>query len=79
MSPMNKGLITLTETEFKRHEILKRVIEGVLTSSEAAIALQLSQRQVRRLVKKLRESGPRALAAILRFLANCWPSAKAFT
>lgn len=59
---MNKGLITLTETEFKRHEILKRVIEGVLTSSEAAIALQLSQRQVRRLVKKLRESGPRALA-----------------
>jgi hypothetical protein len=57
-----KGRITLNTREQTRARVLTMVIEGRCRSREAARLVQLSERQVLRLKKGLREQGPAAFA-----------------
>jgi len=57
-----KGRITLNTREQTRVRVLTMVIEGRCTSGEAASLVQLSERQLLRLKKGLREQGPAAFA-----------------
>src|SRR5512141_2356462 len=52
----------LTREELRRIEVLSRVDSGLLTASEAAKLLELSVRQVRRILAAYRKEGPAALA-----------------
>lgn len=50
-------LITMTEKETRRYEIIKDLIAKKIDGSEAAIMMNLSVRQVKRIKKKIKESG----------------------
>ena len=52
----------LTREELRRIEVLSRVDSGFLTGSEAGKLLELSVRQVRRILAAYRKEGPAALA-----------------
>jgi len=51
----------MTQTERDRLVILKKAKEGLITQKQAAGENSLTERQVRRLVQKLKEIGDRAL------------------
>lgn len=59
---MTRETITLTQTEHQRCHILSRVHDGVLHAGTAARLLGLSLRHLRRLLARLRQHGPAALA-----------------
>ena len=56
-----KNITGLTEKQAKRYEILLKTNAGVLTVAEAAEALGISERQIKRLKKEVKESGAAAL------------------
>ncbi|WP_207666878.1 hypothetical protein [Desulfofundulus salinus] len=43
-----KEMVTLSQTELKRMLVLQRVLEGQISTFEAALVLSLSERQVYR-------------------------------
>ena len=57
-----KETITLNTQEQKRVMVLNRLLVGQLTAAEAAVVLNLSERQVRRLSAAYRKEGAAALA-----------------
>ena len=57
-----KETITLNTQEQKRVMVLNRLLVGQLTVAEAAVLLNLSERQVRRLSAAYRKEGAAALA-----------------
>lgn len=59
---MNKGMVTLSEHEEKRFWVINEVLVGGLTIAEAATALKLSERQVKRLKAAVSKEGLAALA-----------------
>lgn len=59
---MDKKKVTLTYKELKRLKVVQEMAAGRMTASEAAEALELSVRQVRRLKKAYREKGAVGLA-----------------
>ena len=56
-----KDIITMTQKELKRLHIIKQVLEKKLKQIEAARLLDLSSRQIRRLVKKVGEEGDKGI------------------
>lgn len=58
---MKQDVISLTRKQLNRFDIISKANAGFLTVAEAASALGLSERQVQRLKKEVRESGPAAL------------------
>ena len=48
----------MTKKEAKRLDIINRAIDGLITVGEASVALGISERQVQRLKKKVRNEGP---------------------
>ena len=56
---MKEGMFNMNE--IKRISIIQSVIDKKRTQKEAAIALKVSDRQVRNLVKRFREEGPEGL------------------
>ena len=52
-----KDIIMLRQEELKRLHIIQKVLEGVLKQIEAAEVLSLSDRQIRRLIKRVRIEG----------------------
>ncbi|MHC2219853.1 putative ArsR family transcriptional regulator [Rhizobium leguminosarum] len=64
------GLITMGERDRQRIEILSKVIAGRMTLVSAAHVLDLSERQVRRLLDRIRTAG----AASIRHKAIGRPS-----
>jgi hypothetical protein len=50
--------VRLTLNQVQRYETCKALLEGRLTTDEAAHALDLSRRQVRRLKRRLQAQGP---------------------
>jgi len=54
-----KDIITMTQKELKRLHIIKQVLEKKLKQIEAPEMLGLSSRQIRRIVKRIREEGGR--------------------
>ncbi|HEY6736116.1 MAG TPA: ISNCY family transposase [Candidatus Saccharimonadia bacterium] len=61
-----KELLHMSAQEINRSEILRQVQEGLLTQTQAARAMDLTDRQVRRLVVKYRQRGPAGLIHGLR-------------
>lgn len=57
-----KDIIMLRQEELKRLHIIKKVSEGMLKQKEAAEILLISDRQVRRVIKRVSEEGDRGIA-----------------
>ena len=53
---MKEGLYTMNE--IKRISIIQSVIDKKRTQKEAANALNISERQIRKIVKRFKEEGP---------------------
>ena len=64
------GLIAMSERDLQRIEILSKVVAGRMTMASAAHVLDLSERQVRRLLERIRTGG----AASIRHKAIGRPS-----
>jgi transposase len=47
--------------DLKRLHVIHKVIEGELTQGEAAKIISLSKRQIRRIIKRIREEGDREI------------------
>jgi transposase len=58
---MKQDVISLTQKQLNTLDVINKAIAGFVTVAEAASALGLSERQVQRLKKKVRESGPVAV------------------
>jgi len=58
---MRIGVISLTREQHNRLEAINKANEGFITVKEAAEQLGLSERQVQRLKKEVKENGPAAL------------------
>jgi transposase len=52
-----KDIIMATQKELKRLHVIHKVMEGQITQAEAASITGLSDRQIRRIVKRIREGG----------------------
>jgi transposase len=50
-------IIMLRQRELKRLHVIRKVIEGTVTQTEAAGLVSLTERQIRRIVKRIREEG----------------------
>lgn len=50
-------IIMVRQKELKRLHVIRKVIEGTLTQKDAADLVSLTERQVRRLVKRIRQEG----------------------
>ena len=58
---MKTGVISLTQKQHDRLDVVNKANTGFLTVREAAEKLGLSERQIQRLKKEVRENGPAAL------------------
>jgi hypothetical protein len=56
-----KDIIIMRQKELKRLHVIHKVIEGKLTQVEAAVILLLSERQICRIVKRIREEGDKGI------------------
>jgi len=56
-----KDIFMLRQKELKRLQLIHKVIEGNLTQVEAAGILSLSERQIGRIVKRIREEGDKGI------------------
>ena len=72
---MKTDVITLSHKQLNRLDIINKTIAGYLTVSEAALSLGLSERQIKRLKKEVKHSGPAALVHknVLRKPTNIFP------
>jgi hypothetical protein len=61
------GLIAMSERDLQRIEILSKVVAGRMTMVSAAHVLDLSERQVRRLLERIRTGGAASTAVARRF------------
>jgi len=59
---MREDIIEMTKRELGRWQVIQKVLQGELTQALAGEVLGLSERQVRRLVKKVKRRGARGLA-----------------
>ncbi len=57
-----KDIIMLRQEELKRLHVIQKILEGVLKQVEGAEKLSLSDRQIRRLIKKVRIEGDKGIA-----------------
>ena len=56
------GMVLMSKRELNRIDILARLESGRLTPAAAAELLQVSERQVYRLMRRFREDGPAGIA-----------------
>ena len=61
-----KDIFTMSQKEIKRLHVIHKVREGLLTQKDAAEIISLSERQTRRIVKRVREEGDRGIQHGLR-------------
>jgi hypothetical protein len=56
-----EGILMVSQEELKRLHVIEKVLEGIIKQVEAAEILSLSGRQVRRIVKRVRNEGHRGV------------------
>jgi len=61
-----KDIIVMRQKDLKRLHIIHKVIEGGLTQAQAAEIISLSERQIRRIVKRINEQGDSGIQHRLR-------------
>jgi transposase len=59
---MREDIVEMTKRELGRWQVVQQILRGQLTQAQAGGILGLSERQVRRLVKKVKRRGARGLA-----------------
>ncbi len=52
-----EDIVMLRQRELKRLQVIRKVMEGALTQRDAAGLISLSERQIRRIVRRIREEG----------------------
>ena len=63
-------MIKLSKKELEKYHVIQKTLDGLLTVAEAAETLSLSDRQVKRLKKGVKENGPQFLGHKLRGVSN---------
>ena len=63
---MREDMLVMSQKEIKRLQIIQKVLEKEINQQEAAEVLRISDRQVRRVVKRVREVGAKGIAHQLR-------------
>lgn len=58
---MNEVYYLMTQKQLNRYKVISMAIEGSITISEAAVSLELSERQIKRLKKGVAAEGPGSL------------------
>jgi transposase len=58
---MNEDIIGMTGKELERYRLIRKVLERGLTQREASSLLGVTERQIRRLVKRVRANGAKGL------------------
>jgi len=58
---MKQEVIRMTRKQLNRYEVINQASAGIITVREAAEVLELSERQIKRLKKKVREEGAAAV------------------
>jgi transposase len=61
-----QGVLTMTQRDRDRLVVLKKAQKKLITQKQAAMELQVTERQVRRLLKRLKREGDEALIHALR-------------
>ena len=56
-----KGIIMATQEELRRLHVIEKVLERGLKQAKAAEILSLSSRQIRRMVKRVKQEGQRGI------------------
>jgi predicted ArsR family transcriptional regulator len=56
-----QGVLTMTQRDRDRLVVLKKAQKKLITQKQAAMELQVTERQVRRLLKRLKREGDKAL------------------
>lgn len=56
-----KDIITMRQEELRRVSIVSKVIEGLIIQKDAAEIIGISERQTRRLIKRVREEGDKGI------------------
>ena len=56
-----RDIITMSQKEMKRLHVIHKVREGLLTQRQAAEIISLSERQIRRIVKRIRNEGDKGI------------------
>lgn len=59
------GLITMSTRELEKLAIIRQVVDRKIKQSEAAYRLELSDRQIRRILVKYRKYGPKCPATTI--------------
>lgn len=63
---MEKDIVHMSQKELIRVHIIRKVLDGFLKQKEAGVKLKLSERQIRRLVARVRRGGDKSLTHGLR-------------
>ena len=63
---MREDIITMSQKEIKRLQIIQKVLGKEINQQEAAEVLRISDRQVRRVVKRVREEGEKGITHRMR-------------
>ena len=63
---MDKDILMLRARELKRLQVMGKVIEGELKQKEAGEILRLSERQVRRIKRRIKDEGEKGVIHRLR-------------
>jgi transposase len=58
---VERDIITMSQKEMKRLHVIHKVREGLLTEKQAAEIISLSERQIRRIVKRIRDEGDKGI------------------
>ena len=56
-----RDIIMMKQKELKQLHVIHKVLEGSLTRRQAAEVVSLSERQIRRIVKRIRAEGDRGI------------------
>ena len=56
-----KDIIMVRQKELRRLHVIHKAIEGVITQAEAARIAGLSERQIRRIVERIRQEGDKGI------------------
>jgi hypothetical protein len=62
----NKDIFMMTRQEIQRYQIIRKVLERQINQQEASAFLKLSERQIRRIVKRVRTEGESGVVHRLR-------------
>jgi hypothetical protein len=71
MDEAKKDILVITEEEIRRYQVIRKIFDQDVNQQEAAEYLGLSDRQVRRIVHRVRKEGERGVIHRLRGARGC--------